>query len=145
MHVVLRARYSVLRYRNYLPMVRQLVRATAERFAIKVYKLGVERNHLHLVTRAEPREDLANFLRTLAGQIAQRILKATRGNTLGKFWALPPFTRIVEWGKALRIAKAYVLQNELEASGVIPYTPRKARSLKRRPSLAPATVMVRRP
>jgi REP element-mobilizing transposase RayT len=112
------------------------VRATAERFGIKVYKLGVERDHLHMVTRSYRHDDYAHFLRTLAGQIAQRIMKSARGNTKGKFWKLPPYSRIVEWGKAFRAVIVYALQNELEASGVIPYTPRKTKSPRRKPAPA---------
>ena len=53
------------------------------------------------------------------------VMKSSRAK--GKFWDLLVFSRIVEWGKAFRIVMAYVLQNELEANGEIPY---KARRIK---------------
>ncbi len=51
---------------------------------------------------------------------------AVKGRKLtGRFWDLPVFTRIVAFGKAYRQAKRYVIQNQLEANGTIPYQPRK--------------------
>jgi len=41
-----------------------------------------------------------------------------------KFWDYRPWTRIVEWKKAYSIAKDYVIQNHLEAMGLVPYKPR---------------------
>jgi hypothetical protein len=36
----------------------------------------------------------------------------------------PPFSRIIEWGRAYKGALNYILKNQLEAAGVISYTPR---------------------
>jgi len=112
--------------------VEELVWRYARRFHIKIYRFTVNFNHIHFVLRAKRREHLQNFLRTTAGLIACHILKAKKGTKRGKFWDLLVFSRIVEWGKAFRIVMAYVLQNELEASGEIPYKARRTKS-KRSP------------
>jgi hypothetical protein len=46
-----------------------------------------------------------------------------------KFWDYRPFSRVVEWSKAYRIAKDYVLLNQLEGLGIIPYQPNRLRQL----------------
>ena len=53
-----------------------------------------------------------------------------------KFWDFRPWTRIIEWKKAYSIAKDYVIQNHLEAMGLIPYKPRNYQKyfLKKAPS-----------
>jgi hypothetical protein len=57
---------------------------------------------------------------------------AVKGKKLiGRFWDLPVFTRIIAFGKAYRHAKRYVIQNQLEANGTIPYQPRKRAALAR--------------
>jgi hypothetical protein len=103
------------------------------RYGITVYQFSNNGNHLHLLVRAYYRQGFKDFLRVFAGQLSQRITGAVKGKKLvGRFWALPVFTRIVEWGRARVHAEKYVIQNQLEAAGIIPYQNRnRARSLKR--------------
>src|SRR6185437_14350101 len=90
-------------------------------------------NHLHFLIRAKHRASFKSFLRGLAGRIAQLVTNAAKGRkSEQEFWAVPPYTRIVEWGKAYQNAKAYVTQNRLEAAGVIPYQPRKNKPVRQR-------------
>ena len=42
-----------------------------------------------------------------------------------KFWDARPFTRIVEWGRDFKNFGFYILQNTLEATGFMPYQPRR--------------------
>ena len=133
MHIVMKSSkakgsYS-LRAIHHKTKVEELIWRYAKRFHIKIYRFSVNFNHIHFVLKAKRREHLQNFLRTTAGLIACFILKAKKGIKKGKFWNLLAFSRIVEWGKAFRIAMAYLLQNELEASGLIPY---KVRGIKRK-------------
>ncbi len=61
----------------------------------------------------------------ITGRIAQHVTKSRKGQALKeKFWDSIPFTRIVEWGIALRKLVNYIRQNQNEALGLIPYTPR---------------------
>jgi REP element-mobilizing transposase RayT len=107
-------------------VIRRLLKQLSHRYQVTVYEHSVNSNHLHVVLRAKTRKGFQTFLRVFAGQVAQKITKAFKGTGLKtSFWEFPPFTRILEWGKAFLTARQYVLQNQLEADGVIPYQPRK--------------------
>ncbi len=117
-HVVLKATGgipSLLRYRTSIDMVLQNF---AKRFHVKIYKQGLEVNHLHLILKFNSIDDYKNFVRSVTGVLAKALkLK----------WLYRPYSRIVEWGRAFKMATSYVLQNELEGLGVIPRKPRKKR------------------
>jgi len=104
--------------------IRHLVGSLATQYGVRVYELSVNSNHIHLLTRAMSREGFKSFLRVLAGMIAMKLTGAKKGNSLLKrFWASRPWSRIVSgWGRAFAIARNYVLQNQLEADGIIAYT-----------------------
>jgi REP element-mobilizing transposase RayT len=88
-------------------------------------------------------KSFANFLSKVAGDGAIRALKAgpesdralstgdgsTRAHeTQGKgqrFWQFRPFSRVMSWGRDFMNGCKYVIQNTLEASGFIPYKPRR--------------------
>lgn len=115
-----------------LPKNRQhitgLIQKYAKRFDIRIYKYSINSNHLHFLLRSKTRKSFQDFLRTIAGLIARFMLSAERGNKKGKFWSVLAFTRISEWGRAFQALRGYVIQNILEAAGVIAYTPRKNRA-----------------
>jgi REP element-mobilizing transposase RayT len=126
----------------------------SKRFRIRVYEKAICGNHIHCLVKAQTRRELQNFLRVFAGQVAQEILREfpmskqerhrSRGGTPSgtrkrsphpknqrTFWSLLVYSRIVSWGREYLTVKAYVLQNKLEALGVIEYKVRGARYLKR--------------
>jgi REP element-mobilizing transposase RayT len=128
MHLVMRSsrakgNYSLRAFHN-KPTVEKLIKRYALMFDIRIYQFTIHFNHIHIALRAKNRENLQNFLRALTGNIAVKILKAKKGLKRGKFWDLLAFTRIVEWGRAFKALIKYVIQNELEARGEIPYRPR---------------------
>jgi REP element-mobilizing transposase RayT len=124
MHVVLRS--TSKRLVRHAGGIRRLLKQLGHRYQVTVYERSVNSNHIHLVVRAKTRMGFHTFLRVFAGQVAQKITKRFKGTSLKtSFWEFPPFTRILEWGKAFLTARQYVLQNQLEADGVIPYQPRK--------------------
>ncbi len=129
MHLVMRASCAAgamsFRQRGNYILVSSLIAKYARYFGVKLYEVGIESNHFHLVARSKDRKAFQDFQRTLAGQVAAKITKASRGKPFGKFWDKLSFTKVVEWGRQFFSAKRYVRQNELEASGAIPYTPRK--------------------
>ena len=102
-----------------------LISRYSTRFNVKVYRYSVNSNHLHLVVRAKTRKSFQDFLRSLSGVIGRFMLAAEKGAPKGKFWDSLAFTRISEWGKAFRTLNDYVIQNVLEAAGVIAYKPRR--------------------
>ena len=132
MHLTARSSLAVgqfsFRRKENLKVIRSLIANLGVRYHIKIYAQGIESNHFHILGRAKRVKDFQNFQRVLLGQVAQKITKAVRGKPFGKFWDKLSFTRVIEWGKkSFLYAKNYVIQNELEASGIIPYTPRKKR------------------
>ena len=130
MHLTLRSSYAVGSYsfrtkENYA-FIDKLIKTVSKKWGIRIYKNSINGNHLHFDLLATTRRGFQNFLRVLSCQIAAFVTKAVKGKPFGKrFFDLPAFTRIAEWGKAYKTLKAYVVQNVLEASGVIPYQTRK--------------------
>jgi REP element-mobilizing transposase RayT len=115
-------------------VIRQLLKQLGHRYQVTVYEHSVNSNHLHLVVRAKTRKGFQDFLRVFSGQVAQKITKTFKGISLKtSFWEFPPFTRILEWGRAFLTARQYILQNQLETDSVIPYQPRR----KKRPARGP--------
>lgn len=65
-------------------------------------------------------------MRALSGVIARMVLGAERGHAKGlKFWDARPFSRIIEWERDFKSLGFYILQNTLEATGFMPYQPRR--------------------
>ncbi len=130
MHLVLRSSRAVGHFSMGSIGNKKWVKATIEKYAalceVTIYKYSNNGNHLHLAIRAKDHELFKKFLRTITGLIARYVMKAKKGTPAkGKFWDGLAFTRIAEWGKAYKTLKGYVIQNLLEAAGVIPYQPRQ--------------------
>jgi REP element-mobilizing transposase RayT len=136
MHVVMRASQAKAgtpwSMHRHSALVSGLLKKLTSRYGVIVYQFSNNGNHLHLLVRARNRRQFKNFLRIFAGQLAQKITGSVKGKKLaGRFWDLPVFTRIVEWGRAYFRAKKYVIQNQLEAAGIIPRQNRsRARPIK---------------
>ncbi len=107
-----------------------ILRKQAQRFGVKIYQYANSGNNLHLVVKTHRREAFRAFIRSISGIIARVATGIERGALLGKkFWDARPFTRIIEWGRDYKNACDYVLQNALEALGLIPFRPRKKSTL----------------
>lgn len=139
MHVVLRSsiaknELSFLSYKRRAKIEKTILKQ-AKLFNIKVYKLAINGNHIHLLIKLYFRDSYSKFIRAVTGLIARITLGIERGKAklqrgctrLRKFWDYRPFTRIVEWARDFNIAKEYVIQNLLEAAGIVPYKTRKSR------------------
>ena len=111
--------------RQHNAYLRTLLPAFAKRFHVTLYRFSINANHFHLLLRAKSREGFKRFLMALTGRIAQRMTGAKKGRPAPfRFFDRIPWTRLVAWGRAFREAAAYVLRNELETAGLLPYTPR---------------------
>lgn len=132
MHIVMRSsiakyEWSFLYYKN-RKKIENTIRKQAEKFNIRIYKLGICYNHFHILIKLQTRESYAKFIRAISGLIAKIVLGAEKGNKKGiRFWDSRPFSRITEWVKDFINAKEYVVLNKKEAEGVVPYQPRKYR------------------
>ena len=105
--------------------IEKVVSGFANLFEVRLYSFSNNGNHLHFLLQARTRGGFKRFLMAVTGRIAQVMTKARRGVALpGRYWDLPPFTRIVAWGKDFIATWRYVKLNQIEAAGVIPYQPR---------------------
>lgn len=124
MHLVMRSTLAVGSRSFLVARNAKWIQVTVSRLArehhVQVYEFANSGNHLHLLLRAKTRDGFKSFLRALAGTVAMKIGGACKGRALvRKFWDLPPFTRVVEWGRAFLVAREYVVQNTLEALGFV--------------------------
>ncbi len=131
LHLVMRSDVAVgkLSLRRFQLLINVRLESYALKFHIKVYKLAINRNHLHLCIQGQDREEIASFLKVFAGILAKKII-AHSNLKIKKFWTERVFSRVVQWGQDFRGVKAYIYQNILEASGAVPYKPRKRRAKK---------------
>lgn len=132
MHLVLSSKH-VLKNGSF-PRHRKLIEATVGRaikkFGVKVYRLAVARDHIHMIVKVRSRASYVFFVQFVSGLLALKL----RIEKHAKFWACRPFTRIVEWGRDFTRTCDYVMMNELESMRWIRYQPRgRGSSRQRRP------------
>ena len=135
MHFVFRARGSKMH--RHAKAIIQLWQTLGKRHDVRVYRFSNNANHLHLLVRGKHRHGLQSFLRVFAGRVAQLVggcVKAAKGDV--SFWLVPVYSRIVGWGPDFFATTKYVIQNRLEAAGLIPYQPRRRQIKERGPPLS---------
>jgi REP element-mobilizing transposase RayT len=136
MHVVLRSTRArgpwSLRRKEADHRIRSTMRALAQRYDLKVYEFANAGNHIHMLVRARKRDLFQAFLRAFAGIIARQVTGARRGRPIGRFWDDLAYSRILHWGREFSLVGDYVVQNELEARGLIPYVPRRWKAARSR-------------
>jgi REP element-mobilizing transposase RayT len=142
LHITLRSKHakgvrSLLRHRK---LINKVLLRSSQRFSVRVYKLGIVGNHIHLSIYGKDRLSVQNFFRVVAGHIAQGILQEYPLPTEGgapkeackknqrRFWDLLIYSRVLTWGREFRIVNNYILRNALEALNIIAYKPRKKRA-----------------
>ena len=119
-------------------MILILIKKNSLKFHIKIYEYAIQGNHIHLLVKAQNREELQNFFRVIAGHIAQGILRecpikgAPGGASVKptgcqknqrKFWSYLLYSRIVSWGREFKIVLGYIQRNTLELLQVMAYQP----------------------
>jgi putative transposase len=137
--VLAKGSYSFLRPEN-RKAIENILGAMGKRFQIRIYRIAVQGNHIHLIIKIEHRVLYKAFIKALSGKIAQAIMKAKSfdifleklnpprggdGEQRKGFWEFRPFTRVLHWGRDYRRTCAYLEQNILEAVGFSRYKPRK--------------------
>ena len=113
-HIVLRAKRSGLTTKE--RKITNLLKQYAKRFNIKLYRHSVNSNHIHLLLITPRRKNFQDYLRSITGIIAKLMG--------GKLWANLAFSRLANWGREFKTLVDYVIKNQLEAHGLISYTPR---------------------
>src|SRR5471030_1014819 len=83
MHLVLRAESArgtrSLLAPSHARYLKTLLPSLARRWGVTVYQMANAGTHLHLLLRAKTRVGFQNFLRVLAGKIAQKVTDSQRG------------------------------------------------------------------
>lgn len=95
----------------------KLIYETASKFNIKIYDLALNWSHIHFLIRIRAPRDYNAFIRSLTSVISLRIRKIKPD--FEKIFTLRPFTRVLSWGKDFKKVFAYLVLNQLEASGFI--------------------------
>ena len=109
--------------------MKQVIYRIAKLKAVKNYRFANSGNHLHLAIMPLSRNAFASFIRIISGLVARHVLGVERDKALEKkFWDARLYTKIIEWGKEYKNVYRYVLQNTLEATGFIAYTPCKRKN-----------------
>jgi REP element-mobilizing transposase RayT len=102
--------------------IERWLRSFAKRSGIRVYRVAVNWDHLHLVIRVPNRSAYNRFIRSFSGTLPKAVLGFEHPTE--SFWDHRPFTRIVSWGRDYRGTCEYVLRNTLEALGLVTYKKR---------------------
>ncbi len=102
----------------------QLLRTTAEKFQIRIYKTALNWSHIHCVMKIKDRKDYNAFIRLLTSALALKIRK--HKNFTGVVFTLRPFTRILNWGRDFKNVLSYVVLNQLESFGLLIRPKKKA-------------------
>ena len=152
-HIVMRSLWakgenSFLHRRNKKP-IENLIQKTAKAYLVRVYRVALVGNHIHLLVLARNRTQYKSFIRVLSSQIASQVMRnlsfksfkqSLRGDggkqalKQGKeqqFWQYRPFSRVLFWGRDFKNCCKYLVQNTLEALGFIEYQARRGHSYER--------------
>ena len=101
--------------------VDRIIREDARYFGVRVLEFANVGNHVHLLVKAGNRRGFLWFLSSISGRLAMLLTGSRKGQPAGeKFWDFRPFSRVVVGWRGYRIARDYVLLNEMEAAGVVP-------------------------
>ena len=131
-----RLRQKSLRCGRSFALCQAIIAKYAVRFFVGVEQLSVQGDHIHILLRARRRGAIQNFLRVVAGQIAQQFSKqgllvaplVTDGQKV-RLWRYRPFTRVVRGWRAFQIVRDYIQLNEREARSEIPYRKERLRGM----------------
>jgi REP element-mobilizing transposase RayT len=128
MHVTLRSEraigaWSLLRLEK-ARSIKTLAYKLARENDVRIYQFANSGNHLHLLLKAKDHSGFKRFLRTLTALTSRLVTGAKKGNPVGKFWDSLAWSEIVNWGRHFFSVRYYVIQNELEAEGLLRYKPR---------------------
>lgn len=148
LHLVLKSQWATrankfTAHANRSP-VEEIITATSKRYGIRLYKMAICGNHIHLIIRSKRRWLYRAFIAVVTGLIAQHIMRqqsfkifmlSKRKEFAGEgvppqekgqaFWQHRPFSRIISWGRDYQKCLEYLTRNTLEALGFIQYKQRR--------------------
>ncbi len=102
LHVVLKSDVAVmsknedLRLTKRKSAVESIIKDKVDEFGVKLHKVAIGSNHIHLLISFKSRRKYFNWIRRVTGLIARLMLQAEKGKPSQKsFWTYRPFTRVV--------------------------------------------------
>ena len=95
-----------------------LIRAHAEKYGIKIYRMSLNWSHIHMVMKLSDKKAYVSFIRTITSRIVAYLSKL-KGKNLKGLFDLRPFTKILSWGKQFKTVIEYHELNDLEARGLV--------------------------
>jgi REP element-mobilizing transposase RayT len=132
LHAVLKSALCTTEFNFSQPQTKlkleEIIRELGQKTNIKVYKIAIAKDHIHILLHAKRLSSLRRFLRAISGVLAKRMRKWAKLRKIklkaGAFWSARPYTTLVNFGKHWRNVLGYLEKNRLEAAGFIVYTPR---------------------
>ena len=115
-------------------VVKDTLRALAQRHSIKIFAFSNGGDQVHLLLRAESRESFQAFLRAFAGLIARQVTGARKGKPSGRFWDALTFSRVLKWGEEFDLVSSLLESDDLETLSLLRESPKGGK----RPTLARA-------
>lgn len=106
--------------------VNAIVKNQCTKYGVKLIEYSNNFNHLHLLVKFPSRAVYLRFIRSVTGFLALAVSGANRTRSLkdifgtSGFWDFRPFTRVVRSFRGYRIARDYVVLNQLEAMEILP-------------------------
>ena len=116
-HLILKAGHTIRQHESKLV---SLWHKLGAKMGLKTYGLVVAHDHVHGVIKIHNRKAYHRFIRALTGLLSL-IFKIQ--------WRHRPVTRLATWGQDFKRLRVYLKLNKLEASGGIPYQPKRTRGL----------------
>ncbi len=97
MHLTLRSDLVVslgtfLRHRKF---IEQQLKFASEKWGLRVYRHGIEANHIHILVKIPNRTAYKYFIQYFTGVLAN-FINPNRTGEQRRFWTFRPHTRIVE-------------------------------------------------
>lgn len=121
MHLVLKSTQAVgtLSFVNHRRSLEVVLQRCARKWGVRLMDHQWNWNHLHVVILVPNRTIYHHWIRELTGSVV-RTLEGKTGIFLRRFFDHRPFTRVLQWGRDLQNALAYLELNEMEIFGCRP-------------------------
>lgn len=109
--------HFVLKAQNHWLLLRQrhdinsILHDMSKRFGVKLYKVTVNADHVHLVVRLHSRDLYRKWIRSTTSLLVRRVR--------GLRFTLRPYSRIVTWGKQFNSVLQYLKFNQQEADFIL--------------------------
>ncbi len=118
MHLVLKSSHmkeerSLFRSEN-AKLFRSILNKYAEKYFVVIVRFKLVGNHVHILFKVKSVKLYKDFIRSLTGQFAQKMIERFKLN-IKKFFDERPFTRVIEFGRDYNRVISYI-ESQLKSS-----------------------------